>query len=76
MPPGDICCQGNDNAKAEGEAANTLKALLASVGTYASLEKEWPEGKKFYASLPGDFPGNTGLPMVQIKQLNTLLGLT
>lgn len=57
------------------EASATLKALLASVGTYSSLEREWPAGKKFYASLPGDFPGMTGLPMVQVKKLNAMLGI-
>jgi hypothetical protein len=64
-----------DRDKDKKEAYETLSALLKSLTTYNTLEKEWPEGKPFYGSLPGDFPGETGLPMVQIKHLNQILGI-
>lgn len=53
----------------------TLTAMLQNMQTFARLEQDWPEGKPFYHSLPVDFPFNHNVPAVQVKELNTLLGL-
>lgn len=56
-------------------AAATLNAMLSKITTYERLEKEWPEGKKFYQSLPTDFPFQHQVPAVKISELNKMLGL-
>lgn len=65
-----------EDLKAEQEkVSGTLTAMLQSMQTYARLEADWPEGKRFYQSLPVDFPFNHQVPAVQVKELNALLGL-
>lgn len=66
----------NDAIKVETEKVSaTLNAMLKNIQTYARLESDWPEGKKFYHSLPVDFPFQHQVPAVQVKELNALLGL-
>lgn len=56
------------------EIKATAKALLYSVGTYNSLEKAWPEGKKFYEKFK---PKNesSGVPATLTANLNALVGI-
>lgn len=66
----------DDAIKAETEKVSaTLNAMLKNIQTYARLESDWPEGKKFYHSLPVDFPFQHQVPALQVKELNALLGL-
>lgn len=57
-------------------ATETLSAMLKNIQTYGQLEKEWPEGKKFYRSLPADFPYQHQVPALRVKELNEMLGLS
>lgn len=55
-------------------AYNAVLALLDSVNSIAQLEKVWPDGKPFYARYVQSVQG-TSVPAIQVKELNTLLGL-
>lgn len=57
------------------ETANKVSAVLNSVTTYNSLEKTWPDGKRFYKHLPIDFPFRNQVPAVRVEELNAALGL-
>lgn len=50
------------------------KAMLDSVQTYAQLEKNWPEGKKFYGKYKPKH-GDSQLPAIRVQELNKTLGL-
>lgn len=52
-----------------------VNAVLNSVTTYNSLEKTWPDGKRFYKHLPIDFPFRNQVPAVRVEELNSALGL-
>lgn len=53
----------------------TLQGMLSRITTYPSLEKNWPQGSKFYKHLPEAYPFRHQVPAVQIEQLNDALGL-
>lgn len=53
----------------------TLTAMLQGISSYNSLEKSWPQGKRFYQSLPKDFPFRHQVPAVLVDQLNKSLGI-
>jgi hypothetical protein len=57
-------------------AEKTLEALLKSVRSTKSLFKVWPEGRKHYSVPPLDMPTvKTGVPALQVADMNKLLGL-
>ena len=62
--------------KAYATAKQTLEAMLKAQPTYERLEKDWPEGRPFYKSLPVDYPYQHQVPAVQVSALNHLLGLS
>lgn len=45
------------------------------IGTFSSLEKNWPEGKPFYKHLPKAFPFRHQVPAVLVAELNKSLGI-
>jgi hypothetical protein len=59
----------------KGKTQATLQALLNKVQTYNSLEKTWPEGKKFYQHIPTDWPHRHQVPAIQMSELNAALGI-
>lgn len=67
--------KGEQFTKDYAQAKATLEAMLKGLSTFAKLEEQWPEGKKFYQSLPVDFPFQHNVPAVQIKELNAMLGI-
>lgn len=66
---------GDQFIKDYAEAKQTLEAMLKGLTTYAKLEEQWSEGRKFYQSLPVDFPYQHNVPAVQISALNKMLGI-
>lgn len=62
--------------KSYHEAKATLEAMMKGLTTFAKLTEQWPEGKKFYQSLPVDFPFQHNVPAVQISELNKMLGIS
>lgn len=53
----------------------TLTGMLSNISTYNSLEKNWPQGNKFYKHLPKAFPFRHQVPAVLINELNAALGV-
>lgn len=64
-----------DLKKNYATAYETLTAMLKAQPTYERLEKDWPEGRPFYKSLPVDYPYQHQVPALQVAALNHLLGL-
>lgn len=78
---GDLAAECQDFAqrlskvKSEAETARQkLMSLLNAMNTIKSLEKAWPEGKKFYQRYAQEKEG-TGLPAVMVADINKALGL-
>jgi hypothetical protein len=59
----------------ESKAQGTLMGMLLRITTYPSLEKNWPQGVKFYSHLPKAYPFRHQVPAVQIDELNAALGI-
>lgn len=58
----------------KADAERAIMALLDSVTTIKKLGEVWPEGKAFYSMYEAQV-ADTGLPAVQIENLNNILGL-
>lgn len=63
-------------AKEREQISATLSGMLQNISTYTSLEKNWPQGKKFYQHLPTAFPFRHQVPAVLVDQLNAALGIS
>lgn len=61
--------------KEKGEMQLKVNAVLNSVTTFASLQKTWPAGEKFWKHIPIDFPFRNQVPAVKVDELNDALGL-
>lgn len=72
-----IAWQGacTDWAKQKREMALKVNAVLNSVTTFASLERTWPDGARFWKHIPIDFPFRNQVPAVKVDELNSALGL-
>lgn len=66
-----ILALSNEQQKVTG----TLTGMLQGISTYASLEKNWPQGKAFYKHLPVAYPFRHQVPAVLVDELNTALGI-
>jgi hypothetical protein len=53
----------------------TLESMLQNLQAYSSLERTWPEGKKFYKHLPVDYPFRHQVPATLVADLNKSLGI-
>lgn len=54
---------------------NKVHGLLYNVTTFNSLQKTWPEGKKFWEHIPVDFPFRNQVPATMVSDINEELGL-
>lgn len=61
--------------KEKQEMQIKVNAVLNSVTTFASLQKTWPGGERFYKALPLDFPFRNQVPAVRVEELNDALGI-
>jgi len=57
------------------KALVTLEAMLQSLQTYRTLERVWPEGRKFYKHIPVDYPFRHQVPATLVADLNKALGI-
>lgn len=62
-------------AKDKREVQLKVNAVLNSVTTFTSLQKTWPDGERFYKTLPLDFPFRNQVPALRVEELNDALGI-
>lgn len=66
-------CQAWQKEKREMQIR--VNVVLNSVTTFASLQKTWPDGERFWKHIPIDFPFRNQVPAVKVDELNEALGL-
>lgn len=59
----------------KGKTKATLEAMLQNLQAYSTLERTWPEGKKFYQHIPKDYPYRHQVPATLVADLNKSLGI-
>jgi len=64
-----------DKQNNQEKARKLLRTMLDNIQTIKSLERTWPEGKKFYAKYLEQKEGSS-LPVVQVDVVNQALGLS